>query len=521
MPLLDAAAVSAAKSGMGRSERRKKLRTKKRPGRDWTGRYLKLKNCPRRRSIVGKGEFQRLILRIRSDGVMMSVRRIPNLSFTTTTSPWAIRVPLTRTSIGSPAMASSSTTEPCASCSRFLMVILVRPSSTVIWTGMSRIMSSSFRMPLLPLTDPKEGKMLAGWAAAAPLSATTCSAMAAAQSSSLIWSSPAVFSVSSDIFFSQGRFNGLNVRLCGDETFYLERVLTVLLAVRTFDERYLVDHRMNALGNLQGNDIPHFQFEDLPQTELRRSQIRDDFYLRTLQLPAQGADPALVGRDLVTLHRAVEQVADRLHHRVREADVHVCRGAAEFEGEGGRDDNFSRCGDVCELRVHLGADVLEADVVDRLPGLGVLGKHHAEQALNDALLGRREDAAFDAGMEAPVATEHVVHDQENQIRVEDKEGGTAQWLGLNQVQVGRDDQIADEFAVFLNADRADRNFRVAVHVVKEADAQVAGKTLVDEFERGHPPADNPLLRTQIVRTDAFIGAAGLFGVIGLAGDALE
>jgi hypothetical protein len=31
-----------------------------------------------------------LTRRIRSDGVTMSVRRMPNLSFTTTTSPWAI-----------------------------------------------------------------------------------------------------------------------------------------------------------------------------------------------------------------------------------------------------------------------------------------------------------------------------------------------------------------------------------------------------------------------------------------------
>ncbi len=32
-----------------------------------------------------------LTLRMRSDGVTMSVRRMPNLSFTTTTSPCAIR----------------------------------------------------------------------------------------------------------------------------------------------------------------------------------------------------------------------------------------------------------------------------------------------------------------------------------------------------------------------------------------------------------------------------------------------
>ena len=54
----------------------------------------------------------------RSAGLMTSVRRIPNFSLITTTSPWAIRVPLMRTSIGSPAMRSSSTTEPRLSASR-------------------------------------------------------------------------------------------------------------------------------------------------------------------------------------------------------------------------------------------------------------------------------------------------------------------------------------------------------------------------------------------------------------------
>ena len=36
-----------------------------------------------------QADFERR--RIRSDGVTMSVSRMPNLSFTTTTSPWAIR----------------------------------------------------------------------------------------------------------------------------------------------------------------------------------------------------------------------------------------------------------------------------------------------------------------------------------------------------------------------------------------------------------------------------------------------
>src|SRR5690554_5549966 len=66
---------------------------------------------------------------MRSAWLITSVRRIPNFSLTTTTSPWAIRVPLTLTSSGSPARRSSSTTEPWLSCSRLRMVISVLPTS--------------------------------------------------------------------------------------------------------------------------------------------------------------------------------------------------------------------------------------------------------------------------------------------------------------------------------------------------------------------------------------------------------
>ena len=115
--------------------------------------------------------------------------------------------------------------------------------------------------------------------------------------------------------------------------------------------------------------------------------------------------------------------------------------------------------------------------------------------MNDALLGRGEVAAFDPGVETPVTAEHVVDDEENQVRVEHEQGRTAQGFGCDQVEVGGDHQITDEFAVLLNADRADRNLRVAVHVVEQANTQIAGKTLVDEFERGHAPTH-----------DAFLGA---------------
>jgi len=72
--------------------------------------------------------LHRLIRRRRSAGLMMSVRRMPNLSLTTTTSPWAMRQPLTSTSYRLAGQAVEFHYEPCASCSRLRMAILVRPS---------------------------------------------------------------------------------------------------------------------------------------------------------------------------------------------------------------------------------------------------------------------------------------------------------------------------------------------------------------------------------------------------------
>src|SRR6185437_13338189 len=65
---------------------------------------------------------------IRSTGEMMSVRRIPNFSVTTTTSPRAMSFSLTSTSRGSPANFESSTTEPCASWRISRIAILDRKS---------------------------------------------------------------------------------------------------------------------------------------------------------------------------------------------------------------------------------------------------------------------------------------------------------------------------------------------------------------------------------------------------------
>jgi hypothetical protein len=113
----------------------------------------------------------------------------------------------------------------------------------------------------------------------------------------------------------------------------------------------------------------------------------------------------------------------------------------------------------------------------------------------------REIAAFDAGMEAPVAAEQVIDHEEHQIRVEHEQRGAAQRLHVDQVQVGRDRQIAGEFAVLHHLHRADGNFRGTAHEVEDADAQQTREAVVDDFEAGHPAADDAFLRGDVVRPD--------------------
>ena len=114
------------------------------------------------------------------------------------------------------------------------------------------------------------------------------------------------------------------------------------------------------------------------------------------------------------------------------------------------------------------------------------------------VLGLREVATLDAGVEAAVAAEQVVDDQEHERGLEHEQRVAAQRLQLHEVEVGRHDQVADELAVLDHAHRADRDLGAAAHEVEQADAQQAREALVDDLERGHAPAHDALLGGEVV-----------------------
>src|SRR5450830_639341 len=89
--------------------------------------------------------------------------------------------------MGSPARASSSTTEPWANCRMYLIGTLVRPNSTDSCTGMSSTMLMSLREPSpfgAPPEDDRDGsppdKGPPG-SCTGPSSARFCSSSASAQ----------------------------------------------------------------------------------------------------------------------------------------------------------------------------------------------------------------------------------------------------------------------------------------------------------------------------------------------------
>ena len=72
-----------------------------------------------------------------------------------------------------------------------------------------------------------------------------------------------------------------------------------------------------------------------------------------------------------------------------------------------------------------------------------------DQALDDALLGGREVAAFDARVELADAAEQRVDDGEDQGRVADDQAGAAQRPHRDDVEVGRHHDLAQEGAEYF------------------------------------------------------------------------
>ena len=152
--------------------------------------------------------------------------------------------------------------------------------------------------------------------------------------------------------------------------------------------------------------------------------------------------------------------------------------------------------------IQLGPQKLEFEFEHRFPGFLILLKDNTEQALDNPLFRESEITALDSGAESAVPAEHVVHYQKHKVWVENEQGRSAQRLGLDQVQVGRHHQVADELVVLDDADRSNGNIRRTPHEVEQTNAQLARKALVDDLQGWHAPANDALLGRQVVGANA-------------------
>src|SRR6187399_3283316 len=255
---------------------------------------------------------------MRSAGLTTSVMRIPNFSFTTTTSPWATSVPLTNTSSGSPAARSSSTTEPWLSCSRFRIGIRVRPTSMDSVTGTSRITSR-----------------LTSWLSASVATASLFAFMI---------SIPRVVLIAPVFLFVP------------------YALLAARDAERAAEQRHAFGEHGGLAGEVARQHVAGLEIHELRQRDAAVAEQRGQFHFRVLQAVLEQVEPALILFGAVALHAGVEHLAQRLDHRIRHDHVQRSAAAVEVDLERAHHHHFRGSDDAREIRVDLRVHVLDVDL---------------------------------------------------------------------------------------------------------------------------------------------------------------
>src|SRR5581483_1104856 len=363
---------------------------------------------------------------MRSAGLITSVRRMPNFSFTTTTSPWATNVPLTKTSSGSPAARPSPTTEPWFNCRRLRMGMRVRPTSMDKVTGTSRMTSR--------LTSPE-----------------------AAWPSSFRLSNSAALAFMTSIPLA-GRPVGGGEFEPADLFFDLHGLLATGQTERAAEDRNLLREQRDFAGKVAGQDVARLHVQQLGKADGGFSQQGGELDVGVLDLLAQAHRPALVLLDPVARDARIQNFAQRLDHRVRHGDVQVAAAAIQLDMEARLHHDLRRRDDVREVRVDFGIQILDLDRGDMRPRLVKVGKHVSEQHVNDSLLGGGELPAFDLCVPAGAAKEIVDHSK-HELRIEHDERRAAKGMDFHKVQARRNVQGVHVFAELLDVDRIDRYFR--------------------------------------------------------------
>jgi len=102
--------------------------------------------------------------------------------------------------------------------------------------------------------------------------------------------------------------------------------------------------------------------------------------------------------------------------------------------------------------------------------------------LDDPEFGAGEFTALDLGLNLAIATEKVVHQNENQFRVEYQHPGAAQRRHFKQAHTGRRGHRIHVLGKLDHLDAADRDFRRDAQQVEKADPKVTRETIVNHLQ---------------------------------------
>src|SRR5690554_6825842 len=395
---------------------------------------------------------------MRSPGLITSVRRIPNFSFTITTSPWAIKVPFTSTSSGSPASLSSSITEPWLSCSRLRIGIWVLPTSMEMVTGISRITSISGASPLPPIPASSGNSSIGAARTSCPgSSAPSASAMAAAHSSSRpsasLSSEPPVSSMAAShsaasfssslsslsSFLSSSAIAShlqlfLNLGQCRP-LMNSQRQLSVTGSQRGLVDRNAIGGDRQMLGHLHRNHIPGLHLGDIPEGDPAPANRCIDRNVHFLDIFLQGVHPALINIVDIALHPGIQHIPNGLNHGIGQGKVQFATATVQFDMEGTDHHHFARADNIGHRRIHFRAQVFEFHLQDRMPGFFHVVENLVQNHLDNTGFGGREFTALNLGVPA-LPAEEVIHQLEHQLGVQNEQRGATQWAHLAQVETG-------------------------------------------------------------------------------------
>src|SRR5262249_9120549 len=138
---------------------------------------------------------------------------------------------------------------------------------------------------------------------------------------------------------------GFQLAAC-DALVDLHGLLAVRHAERAAENRNLFGHHGRATAEVAWEDVAGLQLHELLHRDLAAAEHRAQLHFGVFHLFAQSLAPALVVLDAIARDACLQQLAQRLEHRIRHSDVHVAATPIELDADAGDHDDLRRADDV-------------------------------------------------------------------------------------------------------------------------------------------------------------------------------